>query len=268
MSVERTGAGDPARTLALLWRRETLDDPDDPNAARTPRRGPRRALSVQRIVETAVTLADQTGLEAVSMRRIAQALGVVPMTLYTYVPGKPELLDLMLDTIYREMKPTQTRARSWRGRLEAIAHDNRALFRRHPWAALVSTARPPLGPGLLAKYERELHALDSLGLSDVEMDDALTFLLAFVRSCALEEIETHRAATENPTSDAQWWETNAPLLSGLLEQTAYPLASRVGTAAGRAHGAAHSPDHAYRFGLARVMDGLDALIERRRRRAT
>ena len=265
MAAERTGGGDPARTLALLWRRVDQDDADAPRAAR---RGPKRGLSVERIVETAVTLADGEGLEAVSMRRIAEALGVVPMTLYTYVPGKPELLDLMLDAIYREMEPAPSRARSWRGRLEAIADTNRALYGRHPWAALVSTARPPLGPGQLAKYERELRAMEGLGLSDVEMDDALTFLLSFVRSCAQEEASASGAAQENPTTDAQWWEANAPLLAELLDERTYPLASRVGTAAGRARGAAYNPDHAYRFGLMRVMDGLAALIERRGRGAT
>lgn len=262
MTDERTGAGESGATLALLWRREMAEKE---NAPSPPRKGPKRALTVERIVETAISVADNEGLNAVTMRRIAQALGVVPMTLYTYVPGKPELLDLMLDSLYVQMVPSQTSDASWRSRLEGIAHDNLSLYRRHPWAALISTARPPLGPGLFAKYERELSALDGLGLTDVEMDDALTFLLSFVRACAREEASILRASQQNPLTDAQWWESNAPLLAQLVNERDFPLGTRVGTATGESRGAAYSPEHAYTFGLARVLDGLATLIEGSRR---
>jgi AcrR family transcriptional regulator len=260
----RTGAGDPARTLKLLWRRSTDDAAGSPEAS--PRRGPARGLSVDRIVAAAIQLADAEGLDALTMRRVAEALGVAPMTLYTYVPGKAELVDLMLDALYGELAsayPTSWRRAAWRGRLETIARQNRALFQRHPWAAAVSTVRPPLGPGLMAKYERELRVLDGLGLSDVEMDAALTFLLGFVRWTALGETELQAAAQDSRMNDAQWWEANAPLLAGVLDASAYPTAARVGSAAGAAHGAAFSADYAYSFGLKRVLDGLGALIRSR-----
>ncbi len=61
----------------------------------------------------------------------------------------------------------------------------------------------------------------------------------------------------------QWWAGNAPLLAQVFDRQAYPLATRVGSAAGAAHGSAHDPDHAYRFGLQRVLDGLAALIDNR-----
>ncbi|HET7768143.1 MAG TPA: TetR/AcrR family transcriptional regulator C-terminal domain-containing protein [Chloroflexota bacterium] len=259
----RTGGGDPARTLALLWRRGTGE----------PRRGPARGLSIDAIVDAAIALADAEGLDTLTMRRVAQTLGVAPMTLYTYVPGKAELLDLMLDALYARSgedtppqaprKPRATaRNGAWRARLAAIAQQNRALFAAHPWAATISTVRPPLGPGLLAKYERELRAFEGLGLTDVEMDAALTFLLAFVRSSALADAAA-RAARGSQPDDTQWWEASAPLLAELADADAYPTATRVGTAAGAAYGAAYDPDYAYRFGLERVLDGLAALIARR-----
>ena len=258
MRGARTSAGEPARTLELLWRQPSTGEAG---------RGPKRGLSIDQVVEAAIAVADAEGLEAVTMRRVAQALGVVPMTLYTYVPGKAELLDLMLDTLYSQMgqagaEASDVVAGPWRQRLEAIARANRALFQAHPWAAAISTVRPPLGPGLLGKYERELRALDGLGLSDVEMDAALTFLLSFVRSCALAEAEARAATRESGADDRQWWAANAPLLARILDETVYPTAARVGTAAGAAHGTAYSPDHAYEFGLQRVLDGLGALIDR------
>ncbi|HEV3294037.1 MAG TPA: TetR/AcrR family transcriptional regulator, partial [Streptosporangiaceae bacterium] len=94
MPTEHSSGGDPARTLQLLWR--------EPGPA-DPRRGPRPGLSVERVTAAAIALADSDGLASVTMRAVAHALGVVPMSLYTYVPGKAELLDLMLDTVYRQM---------------------------------------------------------------------------------------------------------------------------------------------------------------------
>jgi AcrR family transcriptional regulator len=244
----RTGAGDPARTLRLLWR--------DPAAIA--RHGPRQHLTIDQVVGAATALADAEGLDAVTMRRVAGDLGVAPMTLYTYVPGKAELLDLMLDAAYARMPRADTTGQPWRQRVTAVAAENRALFAAHPWAAAISTLRPPLGPGLMAKYEHELAALDGLGLDDVEMDAALTHLLAFVQAWA----QAAADATDRGSGmdDEQWWAAHAPLLQKLADPAAYPLAVRVGTAAGTAHRAAYSPRHAYDFGLRTILDGLAALI--------
>jgi AcrR family transcriptional regulator len=249
-----TGTGDPARTLALLWR--------DPAAV--PRRGPQRSLSLDTVVAAATAIAREHGLPALTMRRVAQALGVVPMTLYTYVPGKAELLDLMLDAAYAQMPRTCTADRPWRQRLATVADENRALFEAHPWAADVSTGRPPLGPGAIGKYEYELSALAGLGLTDLEMDDCLTYLLEFVRANARAAHEAAAVRRATALSDPQWWQAAGPELARHLDPDRYPLASRVGTAAGEARGGAYEPDHAYRFGLQRVLDGLAALIERPR----
>jgi AcrR family transcriptional regulator len=252
MAAPRTSAGDPARTLALLWR---LDQ--------RPRRGPERGLDLDTIVGTASALADRAGLEVVTMRRLAQELGVSTMALYTYIPGKDELIDLMVDAAYQRMPRADTAGQPWRQRLVAIADDNRALYLAHPWAATVSTLRPALGPGLMAKYEHELAALEGLGLTDLEMDDALTFLLSFVQANARAASDARAAQLASAMDDRRWWAANAPLLARIVDERAYPLAARVGSAAGAAHGSAHDPDHAYRFGLDRVLDGLAAIIDAR-----
>jgi AcrR family transcriptional regulator len=241
---------DHARTLELMW-----------GTIAPSRRGPRPGLSVEQIVRTAIGIADRDGLEALTMRRLAKELGVGPMALYTYVPGKAELLDLMLDAVYLDM-PRATLRGDWRERLTAVAHDNRALFGAHPWAATLSSSRPPLGPGLMAKYEHELSALADSGLDDVETDAALTFVLDFVRSSALAAHQALAARRETQMTDEQWWEANAPLLERVLDPAAYPTAARVGAAAGAAQGGAYSPEHAWAFGLERVLDGLGALVAR------
>lgn len=253
MVSERSSAGDPAKTLQLLWRTS--------NAA--PRRGPERGLDLDAVVAAATDLADGEGLEAVTMRRVAHALRVGAMTLYTYVPGKAELLDLMLDSAYAHMPRANTAGQPWRQRLVVIAQENRELFDTHPWAATVSTLRPPLGPGLIGKYEHELSALEDLGLDDVEMDDCLTHLLTFVQASARAVADARATRLDSAMNDEQWWTANAALLARVLDEWAYPLATRVGATAGAAHRSAHDPGHAYRFGLQRVLDGLATLIDNR-----
>jgi AcrR family transcriptional regulator len=226
----RTGGGDPARTLALLWREEA-----------PPRRGPRPRLSVDAVVAAAIAHADAEGIEAVTIRALAERLDVSPMTIYTYVPGKAELLDLMLDALWLAMPrgPGPT--------VRSVADANRALYAQHPWAARVTISRPPLGPGMLAKYEHELGAFE--GFSDLDRDAALTLVLGFVQGIAAQEPAT--------TADAAWWEAAAPLLAELVDPEQYPLASRVGTAAGEAQGGAYDADRAYEFGLKRIIEGLE-----------
>ena len=240
------------RTIDLLW----LEEP--PN-----RRGRKKGLAVAQVVDAAITLADDEGLDAVSMRRVAQELGVVPMTLYTYVPDKAALLDLMLDAVYLRMPREDTSHASWRERLEAVAEDNRRLYSRHPWAAGLSQSRPPLGPGLMAKYEHELRAFDGSGLDDVETDSALAYLLGFVQAAARAAADARAEAERSRRSDHEWWAENGPLLAKVFDPHTYPTAVRVGGAAGAELGGAFNPDHAYVFGLERVLDGLGVLIERR-----
>jgi AcrR family transcriptional regulator len=212
-------------------------------------------------VDAATALADREGLDAVTMRRLARELGVSTMSPYTYVPGKDELIDLMVDAAYQRMPKVDTAGQPWRQRLTVIADANRALYLAHPWLSSVSTLRPPLGPGLMAKYEHELAALDGVGLTDLQLDDALTYLLSFVQANARATSDARAARLASAMDDAQWWAANAPLLARILDEDAYPLAARVGSAAGAAHGGAYDPDHAYRFGLDRVLDGLAAIVD-------
>ncbi|GIE89477.1 TetR/AcrR family transcriptional regulator [Actinoplanes regularis] len=238
------------RTLDLLW---------FPEAAER-KRGRRPGLTVARVVETGIALADAEGLDAVSMRRVANELGVVPMTLYTYVPDKATLLELMLDRVYLAMPRVALPDRPWRERLAAIAGENRRLVEEHPWVTGLPASRPPLGPGLMAKYEHELRAFDDCGLDDVARDSALTFLIGFVQSSARAAVEERAAAGRGHETDWEWWQERGPALEVIFDQHAYPTAARVGAAAGEALGTAYDPDHAYVFGLERVLDGLSILI--------
>ena len=162
----------------------------------------------------------------------------------------------MLDALYVAMprEPWPPR-QGWRARARVVAEANRDLFASAPVGRVGVHGEAAARPGLMAKYEHELGALDGLGLSDLEMDAALTFLLAFVQGVAASR---SRAVSAD---DEEWWAEAGPLLARVVDPERYPLASRVGTAAGEAQGGAYDPDRAYAFGLERVLDGLAALID-------
>lgn len=250
--MEYSGKGDPARSLALLWR----------TSERVSRKG-KPDLSVDRIVRAAIEVADTEGLQALSMRRVAERLGVGTMSLYTYVPGKPELLDVMLDTVYGETARPEDVPGGWRARLELIARENWALYQRHPWLLQVATSRPVLGPNVTAKYDYELRAIDGIGLTDVEMDSVITLITGFVHGTARGAVEAAQAESQTGMSDEQWWAAHAPFFSRIADPNRFPTAARVGQAAGEALGAAYSAEHAFEFGLQRVLDGIQALIDTR-----
>lgn len=252
MGEHRTGVGEASRTLALLWGAEPPEN----------RRGPARSLTVEAIVSTALALADEEGLDAVSIRAVAGRVGVSAMSLYTYVPGKPELLDLMVDACYARMPRKPWGAEGWRERLSRVADDNRALLTSRPWLTEVAAlSRPPLGPGLMAKYEHELAAFDDSGLPDVDVDAALTHLLGFVQSHCRSAHDARRITTDTAMTDAGWWAANAPILERAVDPADYPRAARIGAAAGAAQDGAWSADRAWEFGLARTLDGLARLID-------
>jgi AcrR family transcriptional regulator len=256
MPPNKPAGTDPARTLALLWRH---------NLEPSPTRGPRQSLTADQVVDAAIALADEQGLDAVTVRSVAGAVGTSPMSIYTYVPGgKSELLELMIDAVYVRAERPAIKQLGWRKRIMAIANQNRALYAAHPWLIHASTSRPPLGPGVIAKYEYELSAFDGLGLSDVELDAALTFVLGFVTANARSASDAAALASTTTMTDEQWWERQAHILSQVVDPTKYPRATRVGQAAGAAQGGAYDADTAYRFGMERVLDGLGEFIERRK----
>ncbi len=248
------GRGDPARSMALLWR-------DGSAPARS--RGPRPGLSVDRIVTAAIELADAEGLAALSMRRVAERLGVGTMSLYTYVPSKAELVDVMFDTACGEAAHIEPAGR-WRARLAAVARASWELYRRHPWMLqVVAMSRPPLGPNSIAGYDRDLRAVDGIGLSDLEMDSVVNLVAVFVQGAARTAVEAASSAADTGQTDEEWWSTYGPLLEKVFDARRYPVAARVGAAAGETHQSAYDPEHGFRFGLARLLDGIEALVSSR-----
>lgn len=230
----------------LLWRHSPLAPP-------VRQRGPKARHSTDDVVERAVAIADADGLGAVTIRALAQALDLTPMSIYTHVNSRADLLVLMADAVHARMPAEPAQTAGWRSAVRAVAEDNRRLLRTHAWLIDVHDPRVALGPGTIAKYDRELHAFDGLGLTAVERDAALSFVLDFTRSSAARLREEERTG-----AFAASWTEAAPRLAAYLGDQ-MPLARSVGEAAGESMGAPYDARTAWDFGLARVIEGLAGL---------
>lgn len=128
----------------------------------------RTPLSKERILGTAVALADEGGVDAVSMRKIAHALGVVPMALYKHVQNKDELLDGMVDAVVGEIDPPVAGA-DWRTTVRERVLSARRMLLRHPWASRVieerTRARPDPTPAVMAYMDSMIGIFRAGGLS-------------------------------------------------------------------------------------------------------
>ena len=252
MVTEFSSGGDLRRSIALLW--------GVPGAGR---RGPKPSRSVEEVVSAAVALADAEGLAALSMRRVAETLGLSPMALYTYVPSKAELVDLMVDRVAVEISEPDPSLTGWREKVEHLARQRWSMAQHHPWLLQVGVHRPPLGPNILAKIESTLQALDGQGLTEFEMNHFAALILNYVRGSARAALDAREVERQSGMSDEQWWALNAELLEGLMEPSHYPTTTRVGAAYKAVEQAAVDPASDFEFGLQRVLDGIAVFIDRR-----
>jgi AcrR family transcriptional regulator len=219
-------------------------------------RGPKPSLSVERIAEIAIAVADAEGLQAVSMARVAREAGVTTMALYRYIPGKSELIDLMVDTAIGAAPDLRAISGGWRPRLHEWARRCWSIFRQHPWSLQAATARRRImGPNELGWLDSVLGVLAETGLSGVEQYQAFLVLIGHVRSHA--EFATGGA---EGLSAERWESAIVRLLKG--QDDRYP-----GLMAAISSGAfGPTPGDGLAFGLDCILDGLESLIARRARR--
>ncbi|MFF9759668.1 TetR/AcrR family transcriptional regulator [Streptomyces caelestis] len=245
--TETSGGGDIARTLDLLW-----------DTGPRPSRGPKPGLTLDRIVEAAVEVADRDGIGALSMRRIATELGTGTMSLYRYVPGKAELLDLMLDRVQRPSQdPADLGDGGWRAALEALGRATLALYRRHPWLLEVNQSRPVLGPSALDGMEKVLARIKPMGLSDPELLSAIIMIDGYVVGAARTQLYQEQAERSSGLTDAQFWEAQRPVLEKAMHSGRYPVMAGLSEDT-------FGPDFDhFEFGLQRILDGLEVFVARR-----
>lgn len=235
---------DPTNLVRLLW-----------GPGPQPRRGPKPALTLDGIARTGTEIADAEGLGAVSMQRVAEQLGKTKMSLYRYLPGKAELIAVMVETALDDAP--EGGEGDWRARLTAWSYGLVEMFRRHPWLLEATVGPRLMGPKELGWMERALSALDGTGLTGAERMDAVVLLTSHVRGIALQS----RAAAPFSAPEAQL----LAALGTVLRDHGADYPHLAAATASSVRSGTQGQDQALEFGLDRILDGLEVLIAERAR---
>ncbi|MEV5536470.1 GntR family transcriptional regulator [Saccharopolyspora shandongensis] len=215
------------------------------------------ALTLQRIVATAVAAADAEGTKAVSMRRIAAELGVGPMSLYRHVASKDELVREMMRVAFLERPLPEPGPPGWRAKLELVCRTQWELYLRHPWlASAVSMTRPQLVPEAMAHTEWTLRALDGLGLDPDEIAREALTLPSMVRGLALSRESEAEAEEATGVGAEQWWRSLDDQVRALYATGRFPLLADLNSEV------VDDIDGLFEHALTRNLDGLQARLER------
>ncbi|MFB6820642.1 TetR/AcrR family transcriptional regulator [Streptomyces virginiae] len=232
--------GGAKESLALLWGEQE-----------PPSRGPKPSLTAGRIAQAGIEIADGEGLDAVSLARVAKEFGVTAMALYRYVPGKTELLDLMVDLAIGPPAPVTDIPGGWRPQLTEWSRQCLAVYRRHPWILTATGMRRQImGPHQLGWLDAALAALAATGLSATQQHDTFLLLVGHIRNIAQQYVDHDETANE------EWAHLTAEVLGRHKER--FP-ALTAAVAAGAFTPQAGDP---LDFGLERILDGVAALIPR------
>jgi AcrR family transcriptional regulator len=257
--------------LDLLWGRRERG-----------KRGPRPGLSAEAIVDAAVRIADAEGLEAISMARVAAALKFTTMSLYRYVASKDELLQLMFNASAFGAESIVLEGDDWRSRLRSWAIIQRDMLDLHPWITQMPMAAPPVAPNSLHFVERALEALDGTGLADAEKMRAIGLITSYTLSearmaydaaramAALAETAQAEAGTAGGQPAGDSGDEGPPftfesLLRELVDERTYPHLYRLAWAASPAESLSEREE--FLAGVDLILDGIQALIDRAKRRA-
>ncbi|MFJ4998038.1 TetR/AcrR family transcriptional regulator [Microbacterium sp. NPDC088619] len=232
------------RGIALAW-----------GVATNPQRGPKREMSVERIVDAAVELADADGIGAVSMAAVASALGFTPMSLYRYVSAKDDLLLLMQEQATGLPPEALRDIDGWRERLLALYTEQVLLYQRHPWMLSLPINGSPITPHSSAWLDASLEALEATPLSADERVAVALAVTGNARWCGIVQAgytEQSRGSGLTPEEVAR---RESDLYDRVITADEFPALRRAID-----DGVFTSASDPFRFGIERVFDGVDAYI--------
>jgi len=222
-------------------------------------KGPAPSRTRSEITAAAIAIADAEGIEAVSMRRVANELGTGTASLYRYLASKDDLLALMVDAVAAEDGGPPSLTGDWRADLRALAHRSRATIHRHPWMASLAAGRPSLGPNSLDAGEHALAAVEPLGFDIDGMIIVVDTLEAFVRGYAIGELAQQEAVRRSGVGRQEWMDAHGPYLERIIKAGRHPLITRIILDAELPH-AADRAERGFELGLERLLDGWEASL--------
>jgi AcrR family transcriptional regulator len=231
-----------------------------------PAKGPRRGLSLERIVDAAVRVAAAEGIDAVSMGRVARELGTAPMSLYRYVGAKDELYVLMLEAAMGPPPDGLVAGRGWREGLEGWAAAMRDAFRRNLWMLRLPVHGPPASPHAIDWWEQGLRTMEGTCLDEGEKISVVLLVSGFVRNESLLTADLDAGFRAKGITPEAAMRGYARTLTHLVDPGRHPAIVRM--LASRVLNQPDDPDFDFTFGLARVLDGVEVLVARTRARET
>jgi AcrR family transcriptional regulator len=215
----------------------------------------RTPLNRDRVLQAAIALADEAGLESFSMRRLAQELGVVPMALYKHVANKDELLDGMIDVVVAEIDPPIEGA-DWKTTMrERILSARRALL-RHPWASSVLESRGEPTPTVIGYMDSMMGVFLDGGFSVDLMHHAMHVMGSRILGFS-QELFDDTASMPAEEAAAVWTQ-----MADVYPNIAKLIPVAVDTHEGPVVGAGCDDQFEFEFALDLVLDGLERLRER------
>jgi AcrR family transcriptional regulator len=225
-----------------------------------PPRKERSTLTVDQILQAAVALLDEEGIEALSMRKLAARLGVGATSLYWHVKNRDELVVLIIDAVHGEIAmPDDDPAQDWREVVSTVARDVRSTMVRHPWlvSVLDQIVAANLGPNVSRLSERLLAVFERAGFELWEAEKALKTVMPYVTAVAMMEAAFHTWLARHGTTEAAWLEEANRSAKEITQE--HPRLREL-TAAYRGADVQASMDEDFEYGLARVLDGLQARL--------
>ncbi len=231
---------DPMRVVRLLW------DPPAPAE-----RGRKQRFTLEGIVAAAVRIADARGVDALSMRQLAAELGLGAMSLYTYIASKAELVELMVDRVFGEIRAPDA-GDPPRERVAALATASWDLYHRHPWILQTNLWRFSIGPHVLDRAEAMYAALDAWGVDGREVYRTAATIDAFVQGAARSSVIDRQTEQQTGESFEGYFSARVGFWEEYFDVERYPVHTKVWSAGGF-----DLPEDTFQFGLGRILDAIE-----------
>jgi len=227
-----------------------------------PQRGPKRELSINQIVEAAIEIADQEGLAALSMNRVASSLGFTTMSLYRYIPSKDDLLLLMQEKVSDVDYPMDEPKVDWRDKMRQYVKVCIHVFQAHPWFGDVPITSVPLTPNQLKMVDIALRTTRNLPLNDYEKMSIVLLLSGYARWCGIIMKDMNMAIKAGKSPSAISGLDYSAALKNLVTKERYPdlypvLMSGAYTEENEEE---NTIGDDFDFGLERILDGIESYL--------
>jgi len=228
-----------------------------------PSRGPKGELSIPKIVEAAIAIADRDGLAAVSMNRVAASLGFSAMSLYRYVSSKDDLLVLMQDAVCETVIPEEDE--DWRSGMRTYVRATMGVFLEHPWFGDIPVSGAPLTPNNLKIVDWALRPLRDLPLNDYEKMSIVLLLSSYARAVGVIARDIDQAVRRGTDPESITGMNYTAAMRQLVKPERFPylhplVESGVYT---EENPSENTVGDDFDFGLERILDGIESYLRRK-----